>query len=310
MSVHKLSCPSCGASIELPAQLTRGHCVYCGSDVVVETDPRRVKIDRADELAKSTRLLETALEARNLPDVVRYADRVLEVDPDSSYAWYSKGWATCNLSTWQADRWEEGRTYLGQALQLDPNNTDAAAARDNWPLTYCQYLYGLSEQQWNVAYGVWQAECLASFGSIAERKAAPYAAVAIAAVDKALGLLGQVRPGFNRDQWESALLLKKVGYLNSLVTGEQFGRPEPYLQRAHELKAKWAIWADVSALPRLLDELTRTEAEISRIEQGGGFFARRKLDDLGKQRDGYTERIMRAEELRDAEGTPQGQGAT
>ena len=302
MSVHKVSCPSCGTDIDLPAELTRGHCVYCGSQVAVDAGPRHVKIDRGDELAKSRRLLEMAMQAWNFPDVLRYADRVLEIDPESSYAWYCKGTATCDLVSWDADRWEEGKTYLDEAVRVDPDNKEAAFARENWPLFYCRYLLGLSEQQWNVAYGVWQAECLASFGSIAERKAAPYAAVAIAAVDKALGLLGQVRPSFNRDQWESAVLLKKVEYLNSLVTGEQFGRPEPYLQRAHELTAKWAIWADVSALPRLLDELTRTEGEIARIEQTGGFFERRKLDNLRKLRDECAERIMRAEQLRDAEG--------
>ena len=302
MSVHKVSCPSCGADIELPAELTRGHCVYCGSQVAVDAGPRHVKIDRGDELAKSRRLLETALEARNFPDVVRYADRVLEIDPESSYAWYCKGMATCSLSSWDADLWEEGRTYLDEAVQLDPNNSDAAAARANWPLSYARYLYGLSEQQWNIADRVWRAECLASFGFIAQQKAAPYAAVAHATVDKALSLLGQARPGLNRDQWESALLQRKMEYLDGSVTGGRFGKAAPYLQRTRELKAKGAIWADVSLLPRLLEKLAETEAEIARIEQGGGFFARRKLDTLRKLRDECVERIMRAEELRDAEG--------
>lgn len=304
MPVHKISCPSCGAGIELPPRLTRGHCVYCGAEVVVDGDARRVKIDRDDEMDKSNRLLKIAMEAWNVADILRHADRVLEIDPESSYAWYCKAVGTCDLSSTHADRFEEGRTYLDKALEIDPENKHAAVSRERWPLLYARYLYGLSQQQWNVAYQVWQAECLASFGSIAQRKAAPYAAVAHATVDKALSMLGEARPGINRDQWESALLQRKMSYVNSLVSGGQFGEMAPYLRQARELKARSVVRADVSMLPRLLEELAETEAEIARIEQRGGFFERRKLGNLRKRRDGHMERIMRAEQLREAEGSP------
>ena len=304
MSAHKVSCPSCGAGIEIPPALSRGHCVYCGSEILVDADAKDLKIDRDEELGKLSRLLETAMEAWNVPDVVRYADRVLEIDPECSHAWYCKGVATWNLSSWDADRFEEGKTYLDKALEIDPDNRDAAVTRKRWPLFYAHYLYGLSQQQWNVAYQVWQAECLASFGSMAQRKAAPYVAVVHETLDKALSLLGQIRPGYSRDRWESAILQRKMGFLNRSVTGGRFGKIEPYLRRARELKAKSLIWADVSDLPRLREELAEVEAEIARIEQGGGFIDRGKLGNLGQLRNGYVERIENAEELKDAEGSP------
>ncbi|GEM_PF-1609150 len=304
MEVRKLTCPSCGAQVEVPVDLSRAHCVYCGSEILISSEAEAQKAARQADLEVSLELLRTAVKAQNWSDILRYADRVLEVDPNTSYAWYWKGLATCNSSTWTADLWEEGRTYLDKALEIDPENQEARIVPEWWPGSYIRYLCAISKEQWKIAYNVWAAECLRSFGSIARRKAAPYAARALATLDKALSLLPQMPAGPSRDKAESTILLKKVEFLRDFVTGPQFGDPAPFRRRLEELRAKGRIWEDVEKLPDLRQSLEETEAEIARIEKEGGFLRRRSLGKVRKEREEYLQRIRRAEELLRSEGPP------
>lgn len=304
MVVRKLSCPTCGAGVEIPASLSRAHCVYCGSEILISPEAETQMAARQADLKASLELLRTAMKAQNLSDILRYADKTLELDPNSSYAWYCKGFATCNLSTWTTDLWEEGGTYLDKALEIDPENQEAQVVRKAWPAYYVRYLYELSKEQWKIAYNVWAAECLASFHWVAERKAAPYAARALATLHKALSLVPQVPAGRERDNWEYEILRQKVEFLRSPVTGPEFGDPAPFHRRLEEITAKPRIRKDAENLPALRGSLKETEGEIARIEKEGGFLARRGLGNLRKERDELLQRIKRAEELLRSEGPP------
>lgn len=302
MSVHKLSCPGCGANLEIPTSLTRAYCTYCGSEILISPEAEAQRAVRQTDFEASLELLKTAMKAQNWSDILRYADRTLELDPNCSYAWYCKGLATCNLSTGTAGLWEEGRTYLEKALEIDPENQEARVVRERWPGHYLRYLYEISKEQWKTADGVWRAECLRSFGSVAQQRAAPYAARALATLDKALSLVPQMPAGPERDKAESTILLKKVEFLRDFVTGPQFGDPAPFRRRLEELRAKRRIWEDVDKLPGLRQSLKEAETGIARIEKQGGFLARRGLGKLRNERDELLQRIKRAEELLRSEG--------
>lgn len=296
-----LKCPSCGANVEIPASLTRAHCVFCGSDIQIAAEAEAYGAAREADLKIFLDLLKTAMEARSVQDMLRYADKVLELDPNSSDAWYCKGVATCNLSSWESDLYDQARTYLEKALEIDPENLDARVMLQNWPWYYVRYLYDLSQRQWAIAHNVFYAECVASFHWTAERKAAPYAAAPIATLDRALSLIPHMPAGLARDRWESTLVLKKWEFIRSPVSGSRFGDGEPLLRRAQELKAKQRIWEDVKDLPVFREKLQETEAEIATIEEHGGFFDRRKLGNLEKLRQECLERIERAEQLQEVE---------
>ena len=304
MSVQKVSCPGCGANVEIPTSLTRAHCVYCGSQILVSSEGEEARASREADLKILLDLLDTALQAENSSDILRYANSVLEIDPNSSRAWYCKGLATSFLSTWTADGFREGRTYLDKALQIDPDAKEYRLWHARWAWGYVRYLYELSQQQWNTAYNVWRAECLASFGSIAQEKAAPYAAAANGTLDKALTVLAEVPPSLERDQWESAILVRKIEFLHPSVTGGRFGDSQPFRRRLEGLTARAKTRQDVHILPLLRQKLNEFEAEIAEIEQHGGFMARRKLGNLRKLQEECGERIERAEELAASEGPP------
>ena len=300
MPVWKVSCPSCGANIEIPPSLTRAHCVYCGSEILIAPEAESQRAARQAGLKVSLGLLKIAMEAWNLSDIIRYADSVLELDPNSSYAWYCKGVATCELPTWIEDRWEEARTYLDKAIEIDPDNQDARAARDTWPYHYSEYLYELSQQQWETAEQIWRAECIRSFGFIADRKAAPYFAAALATLDNALSVLADMPVCLERDQYEYAITRRMVRFLIQHAV-PQFGDTEPLSQRLEELKAKVEIQQDMENLPLLHQKLKETAAKIARIEAQGGFLARLGLGRLREERDKYLQRIKRAVEFQKTE---------
>lgn len=238
MVARKLSCPACGAGVEIPASLTRAHCVYCGSEILISPEAEARRATRQDDLEAFLELLRTAMKAQNWADVLRYADRVLELDPRSSFGWYCKGLAMCYLSTWTDDLWEEARTYEDKALEIDPANKEARVMRDEWwPRYYIRYLYYLSIEQWKTAYNVWYTECLASIGWVANRKAAPYAAIAVATLDKALSLISMLPEGAEQDKTQSMLLFKKAEFLKG-PPHSGLGDPQPLLRRVRELNVK------------------------------------------------------------------------
>ena len=303
MSPRKVSCPSCGANVEIPSSLSRAHCIYCGSQIVFAPEVEAHRAARHADLEIFLDLLKTAREVDNDQDTLRYADKVLELDPSSSYAWYCKGVAKILLSSLESDHYEEASAYLDKAVEIDPENVDARVLRQNLPMQYAQYLAFRAQPQWQTAYQVWAAECIRSSGSIAQRKAAPCAARALATLDKALSLLANEPESRLRDSWEESILLTKVEYVGSLVTHSGFGDTKPFQKRLKELRDKALLWQDVDLLPGIRQKLRETETEIARIEGHGGFFDRGKLENLRKLRQECLERIERAEKLQEREKT-------
>jgi hypothetical protein len=143
---------------------------------------------------------------------------------------------------------------------------------------------------------------LPSFGSIAQRKVAPYARAAHGTLDKASTLLAEVPPGLERDQWESAILVAKIEFLNTFVRGRGSGDSQPFLPRLEGFTGRAKTRQDVHSLPLLREELNEIEAEVAEIEQPGGFMAHRKLGNLRELRKEHIERIERAEGLAASEG--------
>lgn len=308
MPARKVSCPSCGANVDIPPSLTRAHCVYCGSEILIAPEAEALRAARGDDVRASLELLNTAVNARNFSEVWRFADSVLQREPNSSYAWYCKGLATWNLylSTEGPDRFEEGRTYLDKALEIDPGNEDARALRDAWPRSYAYHLYKLSREQWKPADQLWQRKG----GSLSELlvvmdRAAPHVATALATLDKALSLLSHTRPDQDRDQLESDFLLTKIEFFRHGVTGTRFIEDRKHIRRRlEELRAKARIWEDVDHLPLFRERLEESETKIATTDKQGGFFARRRLGNLRKLRDECVQRIREAEELLGSEGSP------
>ena len=304
MEPRKLSCPSCGATIEIPAELTRAHCLYCGSLILIPAPPRDDKAARQDDLKILLGLLKTAKEAWNLSDMVAYSDRVLEIDDNSALAWSCKGLATSCLSTWTEDRFHEGRAYIDKALSIDPENHEVVSASEEWTSRYLHYLDELSRLQWDAASDVWHAQPGRDgllFRGTAQRTVAPYAQAALSTVDKGLSVVDALPPGPHRDQAEATFLNMRVAFLQSAITQPEFGNPEPARARLQELSEKRRVRDDLEILSELRHQLEQIDTEISNLKQGGGLFANRKLRQRLKARQDWLERIERAEKLQQEE---------
>ena len=304
MQVRKLSCPSCGAALEIPEHLTRAHCLYCGSVLLVPCIARDEKEAPQGKLKTLLGLLKTAKEAWNLSDMVAYADRVLEIDDTSTFAWSCKGLATSRMSTWTEDRFEEGRAYIDKALSILPDDPEVATAREDWESWYLQYLSQLSQLHWNAANEVWQAQDGRDsllFRGLAQRTVAPYAQAALSTVDRALTVVDSLPPGAQRDQAEEAFLNMKAAFLQSAITHPEFGDPAPFRARLKELAAKRAVRDDLENLSGLRDQLEAADIEIAKLQKDGGLFANRKLKERLEARQDCLQRINRAERLREEE---------
>ena len=49
MKLINLTCPNCGAKLEIDGSWQRAFCQYCGSELMVDQDRRRVAFDNAEE---------------------------------------------------------------------------------------------------------------------------------------------------------------------------------------------------------------------------------------------------------------------
>ena len=94
MGMIALKCPSCGADIQLDGSREFGFCNYCGTkvmqDKIVVEHQGSLKIDNSELLNNYLIMAENALKASNGQEAQEYINKVLEIEPQNSYAWLLK----------------------------------------------------------------------------------------------------------------------------------------------------------------------------------------------------------------------------
>ena len=48
MKLISLTCPNCGAKLEVDASLGKAYCQYCGAQVLIDEEKRNIKLDNAE----------------------------------------------------------------------------------------------------------------------------------------------------------------------------------------------------------------------------------------------------------------------
>jgi tetratricopeptide (TPR) repeat protein len=94
-----------------------------GRTVGIEQDTRRLETDRVDNsdlLSTLQRECDQSLENQEYSEAIKSCDRILEIDPNSPYAWSKKGHSLNELGEYR-----EALEHFVRALQLDPNSTDS-----------------------------------------------------------------------------------------------------------------------------------------------------------------------------------------
>jgi len=262
MEVRKLTCPSCGAQVDIPADLSRAHCVYCGSMLVVE------RVDEAERQAIETHLQlgRTAFEAQNCQEALEHFNKVLEVDPNNVDAWVGKARASAALSTAADDRLDEALRYIDKALELDPENTAARQATQVIKLTHSIWLNNLADNEWELSIKIAERYLLprsvmdATVGvdptrkRLARTESAPH-------VQKALEYL---RRAFSLNPNNAKILENIAWVLSHEPGGREYGDPALYEKAAKFVERRKSIRGE---LITLRDELS----ELEQQKQRGGF---------------------------------------
>ena len=247
MEVRKLTCPSCGAQVDVPADLSRAHCLYCGSELVVKVpDEEKVKV-----VETHMELGSVALEAENFPEALEHFSKALEADPNNVDAWVKKAMATLSLdvSTGGDERLDEALRYMDKALELASGDVAVVVkeTKEMMKHKYSAWLNLLGNEEMKLA--------------IRKQISAPHVRKALEYYHRAITL----NPNDHQ-------FLENVAYvLSHEPGGREYGDPTPYEKAAKFLEEREGVRAELIALQKELSEL-----EQQKREKAFGFLDRRR----------------------------------
>ncbi|MBR4685331.1 MAG: hypothetical protein IKP04_02235 [Candidatus Methanomethylophilaceae archaeon] len=87
MAVIDLVCSKCGANIELDDSREFGFCSFCGNRVLIQQDNSKKKA-----IVNLNKLLDAATSSDNDDEILRIANKILELDSNHADAWFWKGY--------------------------------------------------------------------------------------------------------------------------------------------------------------------------------------------------------------------------
>ncbi len=121
----QIKCTSCGATQELAAN---HQCGYCGSAIEQEKAQENYKASTTGEVGNLMMMAETAVDATNWEEALRYYNKSLEKDITNSDAWLGKGIAMVYTSKIGDIKTKEAIAYWKNAIK-HAENADAMGKR-------------------------------------------------------------------------------------------------------------------------------------------------------------------------------------
>ncbi len=89
MKIVDLVCPNCNGSIQLDEDREFGFCMHCGHRIVLAGSD--IGNNRYAQLKRLKTTLDVKAQGRNQNEIIKLCDRIIELDPNDSDAWYYKG---------------------------------------------------------------------------------------------------------------------------------------------------------------------------------------------------------------------------
>ena len=120
------NCPRCGSELGPLNPAGWVKCNVCGTSLTI--DPMEAGSETIDR-EKFLELCQSALNGRAYAEALRYANKVLEIDPVNIRAWINKAIATNWLTNESENRFEEAMGYLSIAENLDKDDPLIEATR-------------------------------------------------------------------------------------------------------------------------------------------------------------------------------------
>lgn len=124
----RLTCSSCGATLEIPDKQNVVHCKYCGTKILLagtELNNDRQKVDSYIDSGKA------AVNAQNYIEALDYCKKILDIDSKCVDGWLLKAKATFGLSTETGNKYDEAISYLATAEQIDGHNPQIAETKND-----------------------------------------------------------------------------------------------------------------------------------------------------------------------------------
>lgn len=90
MKFVSAKCPNCGAELQVAENLKSGFCNHCGSRILFEPEVSNVKIDHSKSLENYRELALSANRGEDGANMLKYADKALELDAHDGEMWYVK----------------------------------------------------------------------------------------------------------------------------------------------------------------------------------------------------------------------------
>lgn len=91
MALVACRCPHCGGEVQIDDTLTRGFCMYCGTEIINDNAVvGHVTVDKSTELNNTLVLTKALLEVQNWKEAKGKVEEILTIDVNCSDAWYMK----------------------------------------------------------------------------------------------------------------------------------------------------------------------------------------------------------------------------
>lgn len=124
MTLVAAKCPQCGGAIQLPDEMIRANCMYCGASLVVK-EALGQKEDQGPDAKRLIELGETSLLTSRNQEAYNYFTRALETNFALADAWLGKAKASRGLVTLNDTRKDEIVLCCNKYVELSSREGDA-----------------------------------------------------------------------------------------------------------------------------------------------------------------------------------------
>lgn len=114
MKLKTAQCPNCGGELQLPENKIEATCIYCDSRIIVSEAIKKKEKD----IEPLIKLMQDAYEAGgDGKELLKYSNKVLEIDSNQSLAMFYKGMANCWMNKIQ-----EGIVFINKSIKMNNSN--------------------------------------------------------------------------------------------------------------------------------------------------------------------------------------------
>jgi len=124
MTLVAAKCPQCGSAIQLPDEVEKANCMYCGTTLMVKETLKQNENSGPDAM-RLVELGETSLEASRNEEAYNYFTRAIEAKSELASPWFGKAKASWGLATLDDTRKDEIVLCCNKYVELSARESDA-----------------------------------------------------------------------------------------------------------------------------------------------------------------------------------------